>query len=321
MKNASQRQLSDLVPVERIVIEDLLRALLECENRGLEATETQLVGLSGVGRQATAKQLAVGLELGLLEALASGVWGLTEGGRVQAIRVMRAHRLTETKLARETGLAAERWHDVAHAKEHRMTQGEVDDLADRLGNPRFDPHGDPIPTREGHFPAPKDLPLLDWAPGEPGVIAHIEDEPAELFARLAAMGLSAGLRFVSQRESGGVGLFVEGRSLVIPHELIALLRVRPLHREEVGPVAGAIRLSDLKHKELGEVVTLLSSCVGTERSRLLDLGFVPGSRIERVLDSPLHGPVAYRVRGTMIALRRAQSDHVLVSRMENGGSN
>ncbi len=317
MPELNPPRLADLASAERTVIEDLLRALLECENRELEATETQLVGLSGVSRETATTKLARATELGLLIAEPSGRWGFTEGGRDEAIRVMRAHRLTETKLARETGLAAERWHEVAHTAEHRMTQSEVDALADRLGNPRFDPHGDPIPTREGRFPAPQDRPLLDWSPGQPGVIAHVEDEPAELFARLVAMGVTAGLRFVSMREDRGVGLFIEGRSLVIPPELLPLLRVRSLHPEEKGPVAGAIRLSDLETDEPGEVVTLLPSCTGSERSRLLDLGFVPGSRIERVLESPLHGPVAYRVRGTMIALRRPQADHVLVSRLDS----
>jgi Fe2+ transport system protein FeoA len=47
---------------------------------------------------------------------------------------------------------------------------------------------------------------------------------------------------------------------------------------------------------------------------LLDLGFVPGSRLEYVLQSPFHGPAAYRIRGTLIALRRNQADQVLVER-------
>ena len=75
-------------------------------------------------------------------------------------------------------------------------------------------------------------------------------------------------------------------------------------------------MSDLEDGGVAQVVTLLPSCAGSERSRLLDLGFVPGSRVERVLNSPLRGPVAYEVRGTLIALRRTQSDHVLVKKLE-----
>jgi DtxR family Mn-dependent transcriptional regulator len=53
--------------------------------------------------------------------------------------------------------------------------------------------------------------------------------------------------------------------------------------------------------------------MGGERSRLLDLGFVPGSRISHELDSPLRGPSAFRVRGSLVALRKGQAAQVLVA--------
>ena len=306
--------------LDRIAIEDVLRALLECENRRHEATEAQLAGLSDMSRDRAVQRLGQADQLGLVSAPYQGVWGLTAEGRAEAVRVMRAHRLTETKLAHETSLSPERWHDVAHAREHRLTADELDALADRLGNPRFDPHGDPIPTREGHFPSPEDVPLLDWPVGSPGVIAHVEDEPKQLFARLAATGLAAGQRFVAQAADGGIELLVEGRTTFLVSSIVPLVRVRALHADELGPVAGAVRLSDLADGGSAEVVTLLPGCMGAERSRLLDLGFVPGSRIERVLSSPLHGPVAYRVRNTLIALRHSQSDQVLIKPLNEGKS-
>ncbi len=312
----SNDTLADLATPDRIAVEDVLRALLECDYRGHEATEAHLAGLSDIGRQRTARGLAEATRLGLLSAPREGIWGFSEAGRREAVRIMRAHRLTETRLARETGVPAGRWHDVAHLREHAMTIREVDALADQLGNPRFDPHGDPIPTREGHLPEPEDRPLLDWPVGETGMIAHVEDEPRELFERVDALGVIAGLRFVTRRVGDGVGLLIEGREVTLPRELAPLVRVRALHRDESGLVAGAVRLSDLEDGGVAQVVTLLPSCAGSERSRLLDLGFVPGSRVERVLNSPLRGPVAYEVRGTLIALRRTQSDHVLVKKLE-----
>lgn len=301
-----------LPSTERIVVEDLLRALLECEYRGHEATEAHLTGLSGVVREASVRGLALGAALGVIVETRAGTWGLTESGRLEAVRIMRAHRLTETQLARESGLPPDRWHEHAHREEHRLTSADVNALADRLGNPRFDPHGDPIPTREGRLPEAEDVPIWEWPADVPGVIAHVEDEPREPFARITALGLVAGLRFVARPTEGGVELVTEGRNLRLPRELAPLVRVRALHPEEREVEAGAMRLSDLPDMGVAEVVKLLPSCAGSERSRLLDLGFVPGSRIERVLNSPLHGPVAYRVRGTLIALRRTQADHVLV---------
>ncbi len=308
--------LAKLAVNDRIAVEDVLRALLECEYRGHESTEAHLAGLSDIGRQLTGRALGEASSLGLLTAPREGTWGLTEKGRREAVRIMRAHRLTETRLARETGVPPGQWHDVAHDREHAMTEHEVDALADLLGNPRFDPHGDPIPTREGHLPEPEDRPLLDWPLGETGVIAHVEDEPRELFEQLNEQGIVAGLRFVVERSNGGLVLQVEGRGVQLQAALAPLVRVRALHQDETGLVADAVRLSDLEDHGVAQVVTLLPSCAGSERSRLLDLGFVPGSRIQRVLNSPLHGPVAYEVRGTLIALRRSQADHVLIKRIE-----
>lgn len=307
--------LSSFKSGERVAVEDVLRALLECEYRRQPAGEAQLGALGGLRRVAGLRALAQAKEAGLAEETAQA-WQLTEAGRVMAVRLMRAHRLTETKLARTTSLRAEEWHGHANQVEHAMSADEVDRLADALGHPCFDPHGDPIPTRDGHFPAPEGQALVSWPAGWPGVISHIEDEPPVLFAKLAARGIFAGMRFVRVEPdtagAGGCELVIEGSRERLDAELAALIRVRmPLFDEGETP-AGACRLSDIERGATAEVLALLPGCIGAERSRLLDLGFVPGSRIEHELDSPLHGPAAYRVRGTLIALRKSQAAQVLV---------
>jgi DtxR family transcriptional regulator, Mn-dependent transcriptional regulator len=305
--------LARLKPADRIAVEDVLRALLDCEHRHQAANEAQLGALGGLGREAGLRALAHAKAAGLVDEMAHA-WRLTVPGRAVAVRLMRAHRLTETRLARTTSLPAEAWHGLANAAEHALTAAEVDRLADDLGHPHFDPHGDPIPTRDGHFPAPEGQALSSWAVGRPGVISHIEDEPPALFARLASRGIFAGMRFVrtASSEPGTCVLNLEARAEVIPAELAALIRVRlPLTNEGEFPV-GACRLSDIQRGAAATVITLLPGCIGAERSRLLDLGFVPGSRVEHELDSPLSGPSAYRLRGTLIALRKNQALQVLV---------
>jgi DtxR family Mn-dependent transcriptional regulator len=249
---------------------------------------------------------------GLSENTGAG-WRLTAEGRELAVLIMRAHRLIETRLARESSVPAGAWHDIAHVSEHRLTRDDVNHLADRLGNPRFDPHGDPIPTREGQLPEREGKSLLAWEAGSAGVIAHIEDEPPALFAQLADAGVFAGMRLTLRTTSSrGCDLVIEGKNVLLPLELAALVRVRALYPNETATPANACRLSDIPAGGGAQVLGLLAGCAGAERSRLLDLGFVPGSRIEPTLQSPFDGPVAYRVRGTMIALRRDQADQVLV---------
>ena len=290
----------------------MLRALLECEHQGHPATDARLAGLTGISRQSVLRTLARARTAELVDNTRDG-WQLTRSGRDIAVRIMRAHRLIETRLARESSLPPSRWHDVAHQTEHQLTREEVNLLADRLDNPRFDPHGDPIPTREGQIPEPEGQPLLSWQEDAPGVIAHVEDEPPALFAGLVRSGLFAGMRFaVVRRRPDACVLRVEGREISLPGELAAMVRVRPFFASEKPPPAGAMRLSDLPAGGDAEVVTLLPGCIGRERSRLLDLGFVPGTRIEHALQSPFRGPAAFRVRGTLVALRREQADQVLI---------
>ena len=71
-------------------------------------------------------------------------------------------------------------------------------------------------------------------------------------------------------------------------------------------------LSSLRTGEAANMVNLSPSIVGGERRRLLDLGLVPGTRIERDFDSMLGSPTAYRVRGATIALRKEQADRIFV---------
>jgi DtxR family Mn-dependent transcriptional regulator len=238
---------------------------------------------------------------------------LTEAGRAVALEVIRHHRLIELLLA-ELGVPWDRVHDEAEVLEHHISEELEALIAERLGDPTHDPHGDPIPTREGEFPAPEGQSLLSWPAGLPGVISHIEDEPPALFALLAARGIFAGMRFarVPGAPPSACTLEIEARREELPPELAALIRVRPPLADEHDTPAGACRLSEIPRDAAAEVLALLPGCIGPERSRLLDLGFVPGSRVEHELDSPLSGPAAFRVRGTLIALRKTQALQVLV---------
>lgn len=81
------------------------------------------------------------------------------------MQVVRTHRLYETWLARTTSTPAAEWHREAHKAEHHLEAAEVDAMDDRLNNPRFDPHGDPIPTREGILPKRSLTSLASWPDG------------------------------------------------------------------------------------------------------------------------------------------------------------
>ena len=76
---------------------------------------------------------------------------LSSEGRSYALRIIRIHRLWEKYLADETGVDEREWHHSAEEFEHKLTPTDADALAAQIGNPVFDPHGDPIPSTDGDF--------------------------------------------------------------------------------------------------------------------------------------------------------------------------
>lgn len=77
-----------------------------------------------------------------------------------------------------------------------------------------------------------------------------------------------------------------------------------------------MKLSELKYGETARIKALSDQCQGEARRRLLDLGFVRGTVISVQNISPLGNPVAYRLRETLIALRKEQADEVLIEKEE-----
>jgi DtxR family Mn-dependent transcriptional regulator len=84
--------------------------------------------------------------------------------------------------------------------------------------------------------------------------------------------------------------------------------------------SGDSRLSELPVGQQATVVDISPACLGVERRRLLDLGVVPGTVVQAELESVGGDPVAYRIRGAMIALRREQADLIRVRSVEQAAA-
>lgn len=304
---------------DRVFAEDALKCLFHLEEAGREAGFAELSEALG---QAEAR---VARAVGLLESLRlverpRGRIVMTRAGREHAVHLIRAHRLWERFLADRTGVGPESWHDEAEQAEHRLTPAATRRLSDRMGHPLYDPHGDPIPEPDGSVPALEGRPLAEIAPGRTAEVVHVEDEPPATYARLLAEGFAPGLRLtVTGREGAGVAFLAGGRSHV--------LTVREAASVTVREVAGAPEeqehptLAQLGAQGAARVVAIAAACQGSQRRRLLDLGLVPGTEIAAEMSSALGDPVAYRVRGALIALRREQAEWILVERASSGSSN
>lgn len=296
---------------ERVRLEDALKHLHDYERSGRTGTLENLAGRLEISRGASSELLSRLGERGLVESGEQG-WELTEAGRSYALRVLRTHRLWERYLADRTGVPAGEWHAEAERVEHLLSAEEAEALATRLGDPRYDPHGDPIPTSAGDIPDRLGTTLRGVEVGSSAVVRHLEDEPSEVFDRLVGIGLAPGQtlevveRTASGPESGRVRIRVRGEEHVLGPVDAANVTVEPLPEGETA--SGRVRtLDDTVRGETVRVAGISPACQGPQRRRLLDLGVVPGTTITPELVSAAGDPVAYRVRGALIALRREQA--------------
>jgi DtxR family Mn-dependent transcriptional regulator len=117
---------------------------------------------------------------------------LTAEGRREALEVIRHHRLVEAFLHRTLGLPWDQIHAEAERIEHAISEDLEDRIAEHLGYPTVDPHGGPIPEKDGTLPARRGFPLADLALGQPAEISLVPDEDPALLRYLAEVGLVPG---------------------------------------------------------------------------------------------------------------------------------
>jgi len=114
---------------------------------------------------------------------------LTTAGRKIALEVIRHHRLIELYLAEALGVPWDRVHDEAEKWEHVLSEDLEDRMDAALGHPTRDPHGSPIPTRDGEIIELDSIPLADLSPGQSGVVAEVSDHDPKLLRYVGEMGL------------------------------------------------------------------------------------------------------------------------------------
>jgi DtxR family Mn-dependent transcriptional regulator len=178
--------------------EDCLKAVYELERAGAGAPVTtndlaHRLALAAASVTGMVKRLA---GQGLIDHARYHGVRLTEQGRRTALRTLRRHRVIETYLVSVLGFGWDSVHAEAERLEHSASDELVDRMAAALGDPAVDPHGAPIPTREGRVvEGPPGRALSDLAKGERGRIARVEDDDAARLRYLGSLGIMPGVEF------------------------------------------------------------------------------------------------------------------------------
>lgn len=189
----SRRSESDL-PLDEITpsAEDYLKAVYEIGRTGDAVATTDLahqLGLAAASISGMARRLA---DAGLLTHEPYHGVRLTLAGRRTALRTIRRHRVIEAYLVRALGYSWDEVHPEAERLEHSASDELVDRMAASIGEPTTDPHGAPIPTRDGVVDDAPSLSLASVDVDETVNVLGVSDEDPEMLRHLASLGLVPG---------------------------------------------------------------------------------------------------------------------------------
>src|SRR6266508_1762436 len=179
---------------ERIspAIEDYLKAIYTLGRTQAQVTTSLLADHLGFKPASVTGMLKTMADMHLVSYTPYHGVELTSVGERIALEVVRHHRLIELYLVEALGFGWDEVHDEAERLEHHISEKLEARIAAHLGEPAFDPHGDPIPSIEGTLPVGTDARLSDLVVGERGYIARVRDQQPDRLRYLADLGLVPG---------------------------------------------------------------------------------------------------------------------------------
>lgn len=174
-------------------VEDYLKAIYEIQyEQGHERVSTsrlaEKLGITRASVTGMLKKLARG-DPKLIEYERYRGVQLTKAGEKIALEVIRHHRLIELYLTQALGFSWDEVDAEADRLEHVLSDDLEDRIAERLGHPSIDPHGAPIPDREGYVPMRDDIPLTELEVGSKAYIIRVLDDDPALLRELDVLGL------------------------------------------------------------------------------------------------------------------------------------
>jgi len=170
-------------------ISDCLKVIYAMQERGQKVTTSAVREQLGVSDATVTTLFKDFAEAGWVEHTPYRGVHLTALGERKAMEVIRHHRLLELYLARELGYSWGKVHDEADKLEHVISEEFEDKLDALLGYPTVDPHGDPIPSKDGIISMRKGCTLAQLPEGQSALILRVNDQNPEKLCYLGQLGL------------------------------------------------------------------------------------------------------------------------------------
>jgi DtxR family Mn-dependent transcriptional regulator len=204
-------------------VEDYLKAIYKLENEQEGGVSTsRLAGEMGVASASVTNMVKRLSEMGLVHYESYYGSTLTDSGEKIALEIIRHHRLLELYLKEMMGYSWDEVHDEAEKLEHHISEQFEDKIAEMLDHPNFDPHGDPIPTKDGKMPVLKYYPLIDIPKNQSYIIQRVKDQSPDLLRYLEKQGLIPGVKVeILHREpfEGPIKLQMDSGEMTIGYKI------------------------------------------------------------------------------------------------------
>lgn len=228
---------------------------------------------------------------------------LTPKGEELAVKTIRRHRLWEAFLQEVLDVPLDKVHDEAESLEHHVSDYLTEKIDKYLGYPDFDPHGDPIPDSSGDFPDVSHFILLKNMTSDKAYkVMRIEHHRVDVLLRLRSLNILPGARvdlIDVMEDDGSILLKVNGEKVILPEWLSEKVEVKALDLLSGLPLNKSALIQDVIADKY-------------QKRRFLDLGFVRGTSVQKVMSAPSGDPCSYEIRGTVIALRNEEAAKILI---------
>lgn len=211
--------------------EDYLKAIYSLMAEGTDVNNSALANYLGVSPASATNMVKKLAELELVEYEPYQSITLTEAGRRVALEVLRHHRLLELYLHQKLNLPWDVVHAEAEKLEHVLSETLEDAIAAALDHPTIDPHGDPIPTKDGHVADVTGIPLSIAELNQPQRLVRVLMQDPERLNYLGSLGLypNANITLLKRAPfSGPLLIDVDGEHHALAHDMAELLLVRAL---------------------------------------------------------------------------------------------
>ncbi|MDR9417988.1 metal-dependent transcriptional regulator [Gracilimonas sp.] len=175
-------------------VEDYLKIIYVLQSEGDVASTTNIAKAMDVSSASVTNMLKRLAKLNLLEHESYKGAKLTSTGNKIALEILRHHRLLELYLKEVMGYSWDEVHDEAEMLEHHISEQFEDRIAELLNHPTHDPHGDPIPSKDGVMPEMAQLSISEAEEHTPYIIGRVKDQDPELLRYLEKIGLIPGVK-------------------------------------------------------------------------------------------------------------------------------